>query len=141
MRKFSKINESHKLDRSDIDKVNDILSDFKDESKFTIGLDWMGTNGLPYGREIPEYVNTFNWFQIVIHHKNNSKTDEFSKEFNFFNENILNAISHLESIGKVFFKINTEYEREYFNERDKKDRFTFKVCRITLIATIKIFPN
>jgi hypothetical protein len=125
MRKFSKINESNKLDRSDIDKVNDILSDFKDESKFTVGLDWMATNGLPYCTEmipeIPEGVNTFNWAQIVIHYKNNSKNDEFSKEFNFFNENILNAISHLESIGKVFFKINTEY--------------------VTLIATIKIFPN
>ncbi len=141
MRKFSKINESHKLDRSDIDKVNDILSDFKDESKFTIRLDWMGTNGLPYGREIPEYVNAFNWFNIVIHHKNSSKNDDFSKEFNFFNENILNAISHLESIGKVFFKINTEYERRYFNEADKEDKFTIKACYVTLIAKIKILPN
>jgi hypothetical protein len=141
VRKFSKINESSKFNRNDIDKVNDILSDFKDESKFNIRLDWMGTNGLTYGKEIPEYVNDFHWVQIAIYYKNNSNSDDFLQEFNFFNENIQNVISHLESIGKVFFKINIKHDREYLNERDKVDRFTYKNCQVDLQSIIKVFPN
>jgi len=141
VRKFSKINESSKFNRNDIDKVNDILSDFKDESKFNIRIDWMGTNRLTYGKEIPEYVNDFNWVQIAIYYKNNSNSDDFLQEFNFFNENIQNVISHLESIGKVFFKINIEHDREYLNERDKVDRFTYKNCHVDLQSIIKVFPN
>ena len=83
MRKFSKINESSKFNRNDIDKVNDILSDFKDESKFNIRTDWMGTNGLTYGKEIPEYVNDFNWVQIAIYYKNNSNSDTSYKNLIF----------------------------------------------------------
>jgi hypothetical protein len=141
MKKFSKINESSKFNRSDIDKVNDILSDFKDESKFIIRLDLMGTNGLPYGKEIPEYVNDFHWFQITIYYKNNSDSGEFLQEFNFFNENIQNVISHLESIGVVFYKISTEHNREYLNERDKEEKFTYKNCYVNLQSTIKVFPK
>ena len=141
MIKFSKINESLKFDKSDIETVNDILLDFSDNPKFDIKLDYMGINGLIYGKEIPDYINNFNWFNIRILYKNISNTDEFLEEYKFFNENVLNIISHLESLGKVFFKINTEYDREYLNERNKDENFTYKNIHINLQSNIKVFPN
>jgi hypothetical protein len=109
--------------------------------KFDIKLDYMGINGLIYGKEIPDYINNFNWFNIRILYKNISNTDEFLEEYKFFNENVLNIISHLESLGKVFFKINTEYDREYLNERNKDENFTYKNIHINLQSNIKVFPN
>lgn len=55
MKKFSKINESANFDKSDIDKVNDILSDFKDDEEFDVKITNMGSNGLSYGRDIPDW--------------------------------------------------------------------------------------
>jgi hypothetical protein len=141
MKKFSKINESVSFDKNDIDRVSDILSDFRDESKFNIRVTNMGSNGLTYGKDIPEWMNTFNWFEIIIHYKNDSNSDEFFQEFNIFNKNIQNIISHLESMGIVFYKTKIEHDREYLNERDKKDRFTYKNCHVNLQSTIKVFPN
>lgn len=141
MKKFSKINESVSFDKNDIDKVSDILSDFKDESKFNIRVNNMGTNGLTYGEDIPEWMNTFNWIEIIIHYKSNSNSDEFFQEVNFFNNNIQNVISHLESMGKVFFKIHLEHDREYLSERDKSDKFTYKNSHVNLQSSIKVFPN
>jgi hypothetical protein len=144
MNKFSKIiNESHDLDKNDIDKVIDILSDFKDDSNFEITFmkKASGQPGLPYYDHIPEYVNTFKYFEIIIFYKKNSNEVDFFKEVSFFNENIQNVISHLESIGKVFHKTKIEYDREYINETDKNDKFTYKKCRVDLHSTIKVFPN
>jgi len=144
MKKFSKIiNESNDLDKNDIDKVIDILSDFRDDSNFEITFmkKASGKPGLPYYDHIPKYINNFIYFEIVIFYKKNSNEVNFFEEVSFFNENIQNVISHLESIGKVFHKTKIEYDREYLNETDKKDKFTYKKCRVELHSTIKVFPN
>jgi hypothetical protein len=141
MKKFSKINESSFFDKNDIHEVSDILSDFKDDSKFNIAVTNMGSNGLTYGEDIPEWMNKFNWFQIIIHYKSNSNSDEFFQEVSFFNKNIQNVISHLEAMGKVFYSYNIQHNREYLNETDKKDKFTYKNTYVNLQSTIKVFPN
>lgn len=141
MKKFSKINESSFFDKNDINKVNDILSDFEDDSKFNTIVTNMGTNSLTYGKDIPEWMNTFYWIQIQIHYKSSSNSDDFFQEVEFFNTNIENAISHLESIGKVFYNYNIQHSRVYLNETDKKDKFTYKNTHVNLQSTIKVFPN
>jgi hypothetical protein len=142
MKKFSKINESVSFDKSDIDRVSDILSDFKDESNFNIEITYMGTNGLTYGREIPEWMNTFNWIEIIINYKKDSSEVGFFEELNFFNQNIHNVISHLESMGEVFYKTNIEHERTIrTRSHTAKDRLGDKISRVNLQSTIKVFAN
>jgi hypothetical protein len=142
MKKFSKINESVSFDKSDIDRVSDILSDFKDESNFNIEITYMGTNGLTYGREIPEWMNTFNWVEIIINYKKDSSEVGFFEELNFFNQNIHNVISHLESMGEVFYKTNIEHERTIrTRSHTAKDRLGDKISRVNLQSTIKVFAN
>ena len=68
MKKFSKIiNESNDLDKNDIDKVIDILSDFRDDSNFEITFmkKASGKPGLPYYDHIPKYINNFIYFRII----------------------------------------------------------------------------
>jgi len=142
MKKFSKINESVSFDKNDIDKVGDILSDFKDESKFNIEITYMGSNGLTYGREIPEWMNNFSWVEIIINYKKDSSEVEFFEELNFFNQNIHNVISHLESMGEVFYKTNIEHERTIRTRNNSsKDRLGDKISRVNLQSTIKVFAN
>jgi hypothetical protein len=143
MKKFSKINESVSFDKSDIDRVSDILSDFKDESNFNIEITYMGTNGLTYGREIPKWMNTFNWVEIIINYKKDSSEVGFFEELNFFNQNIHNVISHLESMGEVFYKTNIEHERTIrTRSHTAKDRLGDKIIsRVNLQSTIKVFAN
>jgi hypothetical protein len=142
MKKFSKINESVSFDKSDIDRVSDILSDFKDESNFNIEITYMGTNGLTYGREIPEWMNTFNWVEIIINYKKDSSEVGFFEELNFFNQNIHNVISHLESMGEVFYKTNIEHERTIrTRSHTAKDRLGDKISRVNLQSTIKVFAK
>jgi hypothetical protein len=142
MKKFSKINESVSFDKSDIDRVSDILSDFKDESNFNIEITYMGTNGLTYGIEIPEWMNTFNWVEIIINYKKDSSEVGFFEELNFFNQNIHNVISHLESMGEVFYKTNIEHERTIrTRSHTAKDRLGDKISRVNLQSTIKVFAN
>jgi len=143
MKKFSKINESANFDKSDIDKVNDILSDFKDDEEFDVKITNMGSNGLSYGIDIPDWREklTFVWIEIIIINSKRSDNNDFFSESDFFNKNIQNVISHLEDIGKVFHKTTIEYSREYLNGSNLEDRFFKKNCRVNMASSIKIFPN
>jgi hypothetical protein len=145
MRKFSKINESSKLNRNDIDKVDDILSDFKDNPDFEIKMYQMGANGLPYFKDIPRWINEFYWFEITIKYKKISKDKDFLKDAEKFTTDINNTISHLEDIGKVFYKTKIENSGEYLNGSNypekEEDRFIFKNYDIRIESKIKVFPN
>jgi hypothetical protein len=135
MKKFSKLLESSYFVKEDIEKVNDILIDLKDEH-FDIKVTSYGANGLPYGKEIPDYVNNFTKIVIDVNFRDRSSDNNFFNIVNIFNQNIQNSISHLEEIGKVFNKTKIEYSVEHLHEYEEKYKHSY--YRVLLESTITI---
>lgn len=110
MRKFSKLYESAAkrkvmardyFTENDINNINDILVDLKDE-------------------EYVVYIDKFNdtkgiyKIEILLTNKKSSHDNDYLTYLSEHSNNIQNIISHLRSIGKVYHRFESIQENKYF---------------------------
>jgi hypothetical protein len=107
MKKFSKLFESSTFNKEDIETINDILKYNIDwDDKETIHIEKYSSEGIDN--------NDINKILINITLKDGSYENDFFNEIKKYTDDILNIVSHLKSIGKVYHDIDINQENRYF---------------------------